>query len=156
MFLTNRRKTSYWWLQLVVALVCLILISGCTNSNSLAADKTLTIAVEGTYPPFEFQTNKGELQGFDVDLMNAIARESGFKITYQNLPFAGMIPALQARTIDAAVAAMTITEERNKTVSFSRPYFRSGLAIAIRSDDKSITGFESLNNKRIRISTTRN
>jgi len=151
MFLTNRRKTIYWWLQLFVGLVCLILISGCTNSNSLAADKTLTIAVEGTYPPFEFQTDKGELQGFDVDLMNAIARESGFKITYQNLPFAGMIPALQARSIDAAVAAMTITEERAKTVSFSRPYFRSGLAIAIRSDDKSITGFESLNNKRISV-----
>ncbi len=151
MFLTNRSKTSYWWLQLVIGLVCLILVSGCTNSNSLAADKTLTIAVEGTYPPFEFQTEAGELQGFDVDLMNAIARESGFKITYQNLPFAGMIPALQARTIDAAVAAMTITEERAKTVSFSRPYFRSGLAIATRTNDKSITGFESLNNKRISV-----
>lgn len=86
-------KTSYWWLQIVAALVCLILFYSCTNSNSLAADKTLTIAVEGTYPPFEFQTDKGELQGFDVDLMNAIARVSGFKITYQNLPFAGMIPA---------------------------------------------------------------
>ncbi|WP_009634216.1 ABC transporter permease subunit [Synechocystis sp. PCC 7509] len=147
----DKQKTNYWWLQIVTALVCLILVTGCTNSNSLAADKTLTIAVEGTYPPFEFQTDKGELQGFDVDLMNAIARESGFKITYQNLPFAGMIPALQARAIDAAVAAMTITEERAKTVSFSRPYFRSGLAIAIRTNDKSITGFESLNNKRISV-----
>ena len=147
----NGKKTSYWWLQIVTGLVCLILFSGCTNANSLAADKTLTIAVEGTYPPFEFQTDKGELQGFDVDLMNAIARVSGFKITYQNLPFAGMIPALQARTIDAAVAAMTITEERAKTVSFSRPYFRSGLAIATRTNDQSITGFESLNNKRISV-----
>ena len=83
----NGKKTSCWWLQVVAGLACLILFSGCTNSNSLAADKTLTIAVEGTYPPFEFQTDKGELQGFDVDLMNAIARESGFKITYQNLNF---------------------------------------------------------------------
>ncbi len=147
----DKQKTSYWWLQLFVGLVCLILVSGCTNSNSLTADKTLTIAVEGTYPPFEFQTDAGELQGFDVDLMNAIALESGFKITYQNLPFAGMIPALQARTIDAAVAAMTITEERAKTVSFSRPYFRSGLAILARTNDQSITGFESLNNKRISV-----
>jgi arginine/lysine/histidine/glutamine transport system substrate-binding and permease protein len=147
----DKQKTSYWWLQIVTALVCLILVTSCTNSNSLAADKTLTIAVEGTYPPFEFQTDKGELQGFDVDLMNAIARESGFKVNYQNLPFAGMIPALQARNIDAAVAAMTITEERAKTVSFSRPYFRSGLAIAIRNNDQSITSFESLKNKRISV-----
>lgn len=137
------------WLRLtlVVGLGCLLLLAGCSfNSSSTAAGKTLTIAVEGTYPPFEFQSQTGELQGFDVDLMNAIAKEAGFKINYQNLPFAGMIPALQAQTIDAAVAAMTITEQRAKTVSFSRPYFKSGLAIATRNNNQDITSSLSRNN----------
>ena len=69
------------WLRLlvVVGLGCLLLLAGCSfNSGSSAAGKTLTIAVEGTYPPFEFQSEKGELQGFDVDLMNAIASSAGF------------------------------------------------------------------------------
>ena len=142
------------WLRLtlVVGLGCLLLLAGCSfNSSSTAAGKTLTIAVEGTYPPFEFQSQTGELQGFDVDLMNAIAQAAGFKIRYQNLPFAGMIPALQARTIDAAVAAMTITEQRAKTVSFSRPYFKSGLAIATRNNNQDITSFDNLKNKKIAV-----
>ncbi|WP_218596691.1 ABC transporter permease subunit [Chroogloeocystis siderophila] len=142
------------WLRLsvVVGLCCLLLFAGCqNNSDSPAAGRTLTVAVEGTYPPFEFQSPDGELQGFDVDLMNAIAQEEGFTIRYQNLPFAGMIPALQARTIDAAIAAMTITEERAKTVSFSRPYFKSGLAIATSANNQDITSFESLQNRRIAV-----
>lgn len=142
------------WLRLfvVVGLGCLLLLGGCSfNSSSSAAGKTLTIAVEGTYPPFEFQSDKGELQGFDVDLINAIASYAGFTIKYQNLPFAGMIPALQAQTIDAAVAAMTITAERAKVVSFSRPYFKSGLAIATRNNNQDITGFNSLKNKKIAV-----
>jgi len=139
-------------LSLVIGLGCLLLFMGCSsNSGSSTAKKTLTVAVEGTYAPFEFQSESGELQGFDVDLMNAIARAEGFTINYQNLPFAGMIPALQAQTVDAAVAAMTITEERNKTISFSRPYFKSGLAIATRANNQDITSFESLKNKQIAV-----
>lgn len=139
-------------LSLVVGLGCLLLLGGCSfNSSSSAAGKTLTIAVEGTYPPFEFQSEQGELQGFDVDLMNAIASSAGFTIKYQNLPFAGMIPALQAQTIDAAVAAMTITEDRAKVVSFSRPYFKSGLAIATRNNNQDITSFDRLKNQKIAV-----
>lgn len=139
-------------LSLVAGLCCLLLFAGCSaNNGSNAAGKTLTVGVESTYPPFEFQSASGELQGFDVDLMNAIARVEEFKIQWQNLPFAGMIPALQAQTIDAAVAAMTITEERNKTVSFSRPYFKSGLAIATRANNQNITNLESLRNKQIAV-----
>ncbi|WP_250124274.1 ABC transporter permease subunit [Chroococcidiopsis sp. CCMEE 29] len=142
------------WLRLtlVVGFSCLILLAGCSSTpNSTAAGKTLTVATEGTYPPFEFQSAEGELQGFDIDLMNVIAKEAGFTVQYQGLPFAGMIPALQAQTIDAAVAAMTITEERAKTISFSRPYFKSGLAIATRTNNQTITNFDSLKDKRIAV-----
>ncbi len=149
----TRLSVSRWLrLTLVVCLGCLLLLSSCSfNSTSTAAGKTLTVAVEGTYPPFEFQSDKGELQGFDVDLMNAIAASAGFKVRYQSLPFAGIIPALQGQTIDAAVAAMTITEERAKTISFSRPYFRSGLAIVTRTNNQNITNFDSLKNKKIAV-----
>lgn len=137
-----------WLRQLVFGLSCLLLLSSCSfTSSSTVAAKTLTVATEPTFPPFEFQSASGKLQGFDIDLMNAIASSAGFQVKYQNLPFAGMIPGLQARTIDAAVAAMTITAQRAKTISFSRPYFKSGLAIAIRTDKQNITNFDSLKNK---------
>ncbi len=139
-----------WLRQLVfgLGLSCLLLLSGCVINNTTAGN-TLTVATEPTFAPFEFQSASGELQGFDIDLMNAIAQEAGFKVKYQNMPFAGMIPALQAQTIDAAVAAMTITAERAKTISFSRPYFKSGLAIVTRTDNQNITNFDHLKNKTI-------
>lgn len=139
-------------LSLIVGLSCLLLFMGCSaNSGFDGARKTLTVALDGTYPPFVFQSESGELQGFDVDIMKAIAFIEGFNVKWQRLPFAGMIPALQAQTIDAAVAAMTITEERAKTVSFSRPYFKSGLVITTRANNQDITSFVSLKDKKIAV-----
>lgn len=142
------RLTGIRWLrQVVLSLSCLLLLSGCNFTNGSTAGKTLIVATEPTFPPFELQSATGELQGFDIDLMNAIAQSAGFQVKYKRMPFDGMIPALQAQTVDAAVAAMAITAERAKTISFSRPYFKSGVAIATRIDNQNITNFDSLKNK---------
>ncbi|HIK08595.1 MAG TPA: ABC transporter permease subunit [Trichormus sp. M33_DOE_039] len=138
------------WLcwSLVIGLSC-VLLSGC--STNLSASKTLRVANEPAFPPFEFKGQGGELQGFSIDLMNAIASSANFKINIQSLPFDGIIPALQAKTVDAAISSITITAERAKTVAFSRPYFKAGLAIAIRNNNSDITGFDSLKNKKIAV-----
>ncbi len=140
------------WLRLtlVLGLSCLLLW-GCSLNSTTAGAKTLTVATEATYPPFEFQTAEGELQGFDIDLVQAIATAAGLSVKFQQMPFAGMIPALQAQTVDAAVAAMTITAERAKTISFSNPYFKSGLAIATSTTNQNITNLDSLKNKQIAV-----
>ncbi|MEH2283283.1 MAG: ABC transporter permease subunit [Nostoc sp.] len=135
-------------LSLVISFSCLLLVSCAVNSS---AGKTLRVATEPAFPPFEFKGQGGELQGFSIDLMNAIALAAKFKVDFQSLPFDGIIPALGAKTVDAAISSITITEERAKTVSFSRPYFKAGLAIAIRADNQNITGFDSLTNKKIAV-----
>ncbi|MDF5707376.1 MAG: ABC transporter permease subunit [Nostoc sp. S4] len=138
------------WLQLclVISFSCLLLTTCSTNPS---AGKTLRVATEPAFPPFEFQGKGGELQGFSIDLMNAIATTANFKVNFQSLPFDGIIPALQAKTVDAAISSITITEERAKTIAFSRPYFKAGLAIAIRTDNQNITGFDSLKNQKIAV-----
>jgi arginine/lysine/histidine/glutamine transport system substrate-binding/permease protein len=83
--------------------------------------------------------------------MKAIATAANFQIDFQSLPFDGIIPALQAKTVDVAISSITITQERSKTVDFSRPYFKAGLAIAIRTDNQEINSFESLQNKKIAV-----
>lgn len=138
-----------WWHRfLVIGLSC-FLLAGCSISYNNV--KTLRIGTDKTFPPFEFQSKNGELQGFSVDLMKAIAVAANFQIDFQSLPFDGIIPALQAQTIDAAISSITITEERAKTVAFSRPYFKAGLAIAIRTDNQEINSFDSLKNKKIAV-----
>jgi len=141
------------WLRfgLVFGLSCLLLFGfGSFYSSVSGVKKSLTVVTEPTFAPFEFQT-AGKLQGFDIELVNAIAAAAGFQVRYQSMPFSGMIPALQAKSVDAAVSAMTITEERAKTVSFSRPYFKSGLGIVVRANNQDITNFESLKNKKIAV-----
>jgi arginine/lysine/histidine/glutamine transport system substrate-binding/permease protein len=113
--------------------------------------KTLRIATEPAFPPFEFQGTGGELKGFSIDLMRAIASGANFKVDFQSLPFDGIIPALEAKTVDAAISSITITQERAKAVAFSRPYFKAGLAIAVRADNQDIKGFDSLKNKKIAV-----
>jgi arginine/lysine/histidine/glutamine transport system substrate-binding/permease protein len=94
-----------------------------TEGESAAGESggVLVVATEPAFPPFEFQADNGELQGFDIDLMNAIGETAGLEVQFESLPFDGIIPALQAGTVDAAISGMTITEERLQTVDFSRP-----------------------------------
>lgn len=68
------------------------------------------------------------------------------------MPFDKLIPSLQAKNIDPAISGMTITVERSQTVNFARPYFQSGLAIAVRKEDKGkIKSFDDLENKKIAV-----
>ena len=109
------------------------------------------VGTEPAFPPFESQDENGELVGFDIDLMQAIGEQAGVEVEFESLPFDGLIPALQAGAIEAAISGMTITEERAETVDFSRPYFRAGLAIAVAEDDTETTSLESLEGKTIAV-----
>lgn len=135
-------------LCVLIVLIC-GLLAGC--SGNYRGNYILRVATEPAFPPFEFQGKGGELEGFSIDLIRAIATAANFRVEFQSIPFDGIIPALQAKTIDGAISSITITPERAKTVAFSRPYFKAGLAIAIRADNQNITGFDSLQNKKIAV-----
>lgn len=120
-------------------------------TEETASGDTWTVGTEPAFPPFEAQGEGGELEGFDIDIMRAIGEQAGAEVEFSSLPFDGLIPALQGGSIDAAISAMTITEERAQTVDFSRPYFKAGLAIAVQEDNTEIQSFEDLQNKRIAV-----
>ena len=121
-----------------------------SEQASTGGGETLVVATEPAFPPFEYQGEGGKLIGFDIELMNAIGEQAGLTIRYESLPFDGIIPALQAETVDAAISAMTIKQERLETVDFSRPYFKAGLAIAI-NETSDITSLADLEGKKIAV-----
>jgi arginine/lysine/histidine/glutamine transport system substrate-binding and permease protein len=104
------------WLRwyVIVGFSCLLLAGCAVNSG---AKKTLQVATEPTFPPFEFQKQGGKLQGFAIDLMNAnasstpgaIAVAANFKVDFQSLPFDGTISALTAKTVDAVINDAPVT-----------------------------------------------
>jgi len=136
--------------------VSVVIIQACSvaTSPSSASTDILRIAIAPNYPPFTFKTAEGELQGFEIDLMNAFGVAQNLQIEFaQMLVFDDVIRQLYGRQVDAAIAAMTITPERQQIFSYSRPYFKSGIAIAVRESTTEITDLSSLKNKRIGVET---
>lgn len=127
-----------------------LLVTGCGGNK---AKKELIVGTEPAFAPFEFQKeNSKEFIGFDMDLIRAIAKQMGYeKCTIQGMGFDALIPALDAKNIDVAIAGMTITDDRAKKVNFSKPYYKSGLAIVVNKDNNTINDIADLKGKRIAV-----
>ncbi len=111
---------------------------------------TWTVGTEPGFAPFETM-NGGQLEGFDIDLMNAVGEKAGKTIEFKSLPFDSLIAALQGNSIDAAISSMTITPERQKAVDFSDPYFDAGLAIAVAANNTKVKTIDDLKGKKIAV-----
>ena len=112
---------------------------------------TISVGTEATFAPFEFMDEQTkQLTGFDMEIIEAVAKEMGDEVRVHNMGFDALIPSLQTGIIDVTVAAMTITPERQKRVDFTDPYYQSGLVIMVRKEDaKKYTNFESLEGQRL-------
>jgi arginine/ornithine transport system substrate-binding protein len=98
-----------------------------------AADPSrLRVGVEGAYPPFSTVGPDGKIQGFDIDIANALCAEMKARCTLVQQEFDGMIPSLQSRKFDMIVASMAITPERLKVVDFSDKYYNSANKLIAR------------------------
>lgn len=128
--------------------------AGCGEQKKDAAtsgEKVLRVGCTADFAPFEFQDEKGEYAGFDMDLVRAIGKEMGYKVEIQNLNFDGLIPALEGKNVDLIASGMTITEERKAKVAFSQPYYQSGLTIIVKGDNDKIKSFKDLEGKKIAV-----
>lgn len=123
---------------------------GEANVENGADDGVYTVGIDTTYPPFEFQVG-GEYQGIDVELIKAIAENQGFEIQFRPMDFIGIIPALEEGELDLAIAGMSITEERQKVLDFSDPYFDAGLALVTTKDNTEIAALDDLDGKVIAV-----
>lgn len=116
-------------------------------SLSASAAQTLRFATEASYPPFEFVDAENKIQGFDVDLANALCKEMGATCTFTNQAFDSLIPSLKFRRFDAVMAGMDITPEREKQVLFTQPYYDNS-ALFIAQKDK-VASADALKGKRV-------
>ncbi|KAB8313182.1 arginine ABC transporter substrate-binding protein [Erwinia endophytica] len=116
-------------------------------SLSVSAAQTIRFATEASYPPFEFVGADNKIQGFDVDLANALCHEMNASCTFTNQSFDSLIPSLKFRRFDAVMAGMDITPEREKQVLFTKAYYdNSALFIAQKGKVDSV---EALKGKRV-------
>jgi glutamine transport system substrate-binding protein len=118
--------------------------------NAAAQAKELLVATDTAFVPFEFKQN-GKYTGFDIELWDAIAKQAGLKYSLRPMDFNGIIPGLQTRNIDVALAGITIRDDRKKVIDFSDPYYESGLAILVGKDNNTITTAKDLEGKMVAV-----
>ncbi|MCS7220684.1 MAG: basic amino acid ABC transporter substrate-binding protein [Anaerolineae bacterium] len=109
----------------------------------------IKVGMNAEYRPFEYVDESGNIVGFDVDLIKALAERAGFEVELINTKWDGIFTALAAGEFDVVCSAATITEERQQTVDFTDPYFNAGQSIAVLESNTEIKGLEDLKGKRI-------
>ena len=120
------------------------------SGSGYPAPDVVLIATDATFPPFEMvDENTKELIGFDIDLMKAVADKAGIKYEFTNLPFDPMLAGLAQCQYDMAIAAITITEERQKEFLFSNPYIDAGQIIVVKAGNENIKSKDDLSGKTI-------
>ncbi|GKS73815.1 glutamine ABC transporter substrate-binding protein [Acidovorax sp. SUPP950] len=115
-----------------------------------AQDNVLRVATDATFPPMEFVEN-GKRTGFDVELVEAVAKSMGKQVEWVDIDFKGLIPGLISRRFDMAVSGIYITDERKKVVDFTEPYYAGGLVAMVKEGNTTIRKPADLDGKKISV-----
>lgn len=94
------------------------------TASSASNGKALRVGMNAEFAPFEFMDSEQKPQGFDVDLLQALAKQGGFEVEFRHTPWESLFPALNNGDIDIVASAVTITEDRKKTMDFTEPYYQ--------------------------------
>ena len=116
--------------KLIALLVALMMLG---TAAAALADNPVIVAFNPEYPPFEY-VNGDDYEGYDVDLINAVAAKAGFEIEFEAMAFDAVIAAVQSNPNTIGVSGISITTERQLSVDFSQGYINAGLIVVIKKD----------------------
>ncbi|MCI9352946.1 MAG: transporter substrate-binding domain-containing protein [Lawsonibacter sp.] len=144
---------------LAAALLLAASLTGCGQEKPQATDMgddllaaiqakgEIVVAMEGTWSPWTYHDDSGELVGYDVEVANAIAEKLGVKATFVEGGWDGLLAGLESGRYDIMVNGVDIDEERQEKYDFSVPYAYNRTAVIVRGDDDSVQSMEDLNGK---------
>ncbi|HYB44034.1 MAG TPA: transporter substrate-binding domain-containing protein [Candidatus Methylomirabilis sp.] len=151
---------------LVVALAGMLL-AGCATTaakqsspspvlSRIRQNGELVVGTAGSMPPLNMTAKNGEIIGFEVDMARAIAEGMQVKLRFATMPFADLLPALEAGRVDMVLSGVTMTSARNMSVAFVGPYFVSGKSfLTTTATLTSAKGSADLNNPSVRLAALR-
>lgn len=120
-----------------------------TLANAQSAG-IIRVATDATFPPFEFSKD-GKRTGFDIELIETLAKTMGKKVEWTEIDFKGLIPGMVSKRFDMAASAIYITEDRRKVVDFTDPYYPGGLVMVVKSGNTTILKPEDMIGKKVAV-----
>ncbi|EAK0460407.1 basic amino acid ABC transporter substrate-binding protein [Campylobacter upsaliensis] len=117
-----------------------------TTNNDSNASLSLRVGTAPNYKPFDYKED-AKLTGLDIDLVNEIAKREGIELTWVEMSFDGLIPALKTGKIDMIASAMSATEDRRKSVDFSDVYYTTKNLYIKKKDNEALNSKEDLEGK---------
>jgi len=149
-------------LQAAAALLAGLALLGCSKQDpapttsasqpAAAAARVYVVGTDAAYAPFESQNEKGEIVGFDIDIVRAVAKKAGIEVKFVNTPWEGIFNALAQGDRDLLVSSITITDARRQTMDFSAPYFDAQQLIAVKANSK-VARFDDLKTLKVGVQT---
>ncbi len=125
---------------LCVTLLALVLAGGIAAPAATGEEPiAITVATDATWPPMEMVDENKNIIGFDIDFMNAVAKEAGLVVTYKNTAWDGIFAGIALGKYDAIVSSVTILKERNKMMDFSIPYMKAGQVLIVPKECDNVT-----------------
>jgi len=114
------------------------------------AQRTLVVAVDGDWAPMKMKDDKGNLTGYEIDMITAIGTEAGFGVSLVEVPWESIFNGLDAGRYDAVMASVSVTEKRKEKFDLTRPYFSAEQLLVVRKSSlteslkgKTIAAFEA-------------
>ena len=155
------------FISAILALTLAIGVTGCSpKANEGAQTETknlletiksegkIRVGTEGTYAPFTFHDEKGNLTGFDVEIAREVAKRIGVEAEFVETKWDGMFAGLDAKRFDMVANQVSINEERQAKYDFSSPYITSRAVLIVHEDNTDIKAFEDLKGKKAAQSLT--
>lgn len=137
---------SLIWLSCLMLLLLSLVVSSCATQTA----NKIRVATDASWPPFEYVNDKTkQLEGFDIDLMNEIAKKAGLRIEFVNVDFTQLLSSMAKCQYDAAISSITITNERKNVMDFSDPYIIAGQVVVVRKDSTDIQNKDKLGGKQV-------
>ncbi|MDR1732351.1 MAG: ABC transporter substrate-binding protein [Synergistaceae bacterium] len=146
------KKVSKLCAGLCVASLLVVLAASCAFAAPADAlkGKTLRLAINATFAPFESATQGGGFEGLDIDIVNRLAEKLGFKLDISDMEFAGLVGALTSGRADFVISGISPTPERLERLDASSSYFYPTIAIISRKAAPYPT-IESLNGRKVAV-----
>jgi polar amino acid transport system substrate-binding protein len=131
--------------RILFIVLAVVLLAGLSLPSCTAKTEKISVVTDATYPPFESVNDQTKaIEGFDIDVMNAIAKKANLDIEYVNVAWDPLLAGLSQGTYQMGISCITITAERAESMMFSNPYYTAGQIVVVAKNNTTFTSKDNL------------